>query len=273
MELDHGELGAQLGLGLGRIERAARFEPLGRRAGELAALALRHVGQLVGEQLVAALGAGCKRAAREVDPITEGDRVGVVRRRDQVGGVVGVQPGCGRRVGADVGSEPRCELFGQPRPVRAATEQAGRRAVVGSGDQTERRLAAHRCDPQLAQRRGRRGRISRREDRRGTPAALGGGEQLIAQRRGRRCVLGARVGDRRQRTERALHIVEPGQPRPAIVMVGLEHRAGPSPGIEADRRPPRAVARLVHHRVWRPGTDGATSASRRAAAASWSQRR
>ena len=49
VELDHGEPGAQIGLGLGRVERGARPEPLGRRARQLAALALGDVGQLVGQ--------------------------------------------------------------------------------------------------------------------------------------------------------------------------------------------------------------------------------
>jgi hypothetical protein len=67
VELDHRELGREIRLGLRRVELAARVEALGRRAGQLAALALRDVGQLVGEQLVAALGARRVLAAREVD--------------------------------------------------------------------------------------------------------------------------------------------------------------------------------------------------------------
>jgi hypothetical protein len=49
MQLDHRQLGAQIGLGLRRIERGARVDALGSRAHEIAALTLGHVGQLVGE--------------------------------------------------------------------------------------------------------------------------------------------------------------------------------------------------------------------------------
>lgn len=97
MELDHGELGRQIRLGLRRIELATRVEALGRCAGQLASLTLPDVGQLVGEQLVAALGARRVLAAREVDVAAQGERARVVRRRDQVRRVVGVQPRRARR--------------------------------------------------------------------------------------------------------------------------------------------------------------------------------
>jgi hypothetical protein len=66
VEIDHRELGAQIGLGLRRIEVGAAGDALGRGARQLAALALRDVGQLVGEQFVAALGARLVLAAAEV---------------------------------------------------------------------------------------------------------------------------------------------------------------------------------------------------------------
>jgi hypothetical protein len=124
MQLDHSELRPQIGFGLSWIERAARVEPFGRHAPELTALRLCHMSQLVGQEFVDTLGAGRVLATCKVkvDVVAESERARVVRHRDQIRGVVGVQPCRSRRLWARVRPKACCDLVGQHRACRAVAQ-------------------------------------------------------------------------------------------------------------------------------------------------------
>jgi len=152
-----------------------------------AALALGDVGQLVGEQLVAALGAGPVLAAAEEDVGADGERAGLVGLGHQRRGIVGVQP---RRAGGprpDVRCQPRRHPGRKRRRRRVAAEQPRDLAARGPGHQAQDRRVLR---AQLAQRRRRRVRIRRGQDIGDTAPAAGERDQVIPQGGLRFCIRG-----------------------------------------------------------------------------------
>jgi hypothetical protein len=97
VQLDHRQLRAQLRLRLRRIEVCSGGQALGSRARKLAALPLRHVRQLVHQEVIALLGARRVLPTPEVDLLAQRHRPRLVRRREQLGGLVVVQARAPRR--------------------------------------------------------------------------------------------------------------------------------------------------------------------------------
>jgi hypothetical protein len=195
----------------------------------------------------------------------------VVRRRDHIRRVAGVQPRRARRRRADVGRQPRRIALGQRRARRAqahhALDLAARR--LGHQPQHRRRVRRQVLAAQRAQHLGRgrriRGgeRLGRAPTRRDRRLQLGAQRRRCRRRhrRGRRGVPLVGLARRAQRTDRALHVVVRGQAARRIARaVGrlaggsgralrLQQRARPLAGAQRRQlvRRPHPARRLVHH--------------------------
>jgi hypothetical protein len=280
MQLQDREPGAQIGLDLGAIERAAGLDALGRRADQIAALALRDVGELVHEQLVAVHRPGRILPASEEDVGAERERARVVRRGDQARRVIAMNTCRGCSVAPDMRSESRHDVGGQAHSGGAAAQHALDLTIRCLCDQPQDRdrSPGKRLARELAQRRCRGRRIRGGQRVRRSLSACGRGDEAVAQHfRCRRAIAGrGRVESRHECAELALDIRE-NQARER------RRRRGPRPAHESPcpaqsthdspARAQRSDHRSCNTHVRRPGTDACGELTGRAAAAARSQRR